>query len=179
MKNIFNFKKFTESKDSTIGPSGLTLSQEEDVEIFLNKYYDFYDNSKQDMEETFKEGTESFVKFLNKLDDEFDWFDYSMVPNIVDFLKEMIEDNPWDFETIEEGDLVDFGEGYGELYVLSYLENGILVTKEKSERWLGEDGDGFIIPDSVAERGKVIEKGDLQDFDDFDDEDEDDDWWRK
>jgi hypothetical protein len=67
MKNIFNFKKFTESKDSTIGPSGLTLSQEEDVEIFLNKYYDFYDNTKQDMEETFKEGSESFVKFLNTL----------------------------------------------------------------------------------------------------------------
>jgi hypothetical protein len=130
------------------------------------------------MEETFKEGSESFVKFLNKLDDEFDWFDYSMVPNIVDFLKEIIEENPWDLDTIEPGDLVDFGEGYGELYVLSYLGDGVLVTKEESERWLGEEGDGFILPNSVAEKGIVIEKGDLQDFEDDEDEG-DDDWWRK
>lgn len=179
MKNLLNYQRFLES---TIAPSGLTIEQEDDLEVLLTKYYDFFDQPKQTMEETFKEGTDSFVKFLNLLDEEFDWFDYSMVPNIVEFINELIEDNPHDYDTIEEGDLVDFGEGYGELYVLSYLENGLLVTKEESERWLGEEGDGFIIPDSVAEGGKVIEKGHIiNDFgsDEDDEEDLDDDWWKQ
>jgi len=34
MKNIFNFKKFTESKDSTIGPSGLIVIEKGDLQDF-------------------------------------------------------------------------------------------------------------------------------------------------
>jgi len=68
--------------------------------------------------------------------------------------------------------LVDFGEGFGKLYVVAILGDGYLVNEDEEQRFMGENGDGFIIPWSKVKDYNIIEKGESGDWN-FDDEDED------
>lgn len=69
-----------------------------------------------------------------------------------------MDDSEWhsDEEEIEPGDYVSF-EKHGLLYVVTILGDGYLVSKDESQRYKGDDGDGFIIP--FSEEATVIEKG--------------------
>lgn len=58
-------------------------------------------------------------------------------------------------EEINPGDYVNFKE-HGLLYVVSFLGDGILVSDDESQRYEGDNGDGFIIP--LDSEGTVIEK---------------------
>lgn len=159
----------------------LTEEQSEDLdEIF----FEFVKNKKMNYEEAqkyFTPGTQNFANFLKVLEDETDWFDYTQMDSI--FLElsdllieyERIEIEEVEFEEaesleIEEGDYVDFGEGFGKLYVIAILDNGYLVNKDEDQRWLGEEGDGFIITWTKIKDYNIIEKG-LSGDDYFDDED--------
>lgn len=74
---------------------------------------------------------------------------------------------------IEEGDLVDFGEGFGKLYVVAILGDGYLVNQDEEQRFMGENGDGFIITWSKIKDYNIIEKGESHEDDEDFDEDED------
>lgn len=195
MKNILNWKSYNESLEIT--DSGLTIQQSNELEDYMFTYngFDKTDLSDEEVEQLkakFHPKSQSFADFLVDIDDEFDWFDYSMTPNIIDFIHDLISDyyetpnvqhtRYQQEEEFQIGDYVDFGS-WGKVYVLSFLEDGILVTKNKEDRYLGEEGDGFIIPDNKIDKHEVIEKGNplwkQNDYEDDDDEDEDDDWWRK
>ena len=158
----------------------LTEKQTEDLnEIF----FEFVKDKKMDFEEAqeyFTPGTQNFANFLQHLEDETTWFDYTQMDGV--FLElsnllieyETIETEEGEFDEadameIEEGDFVDFVEGYGKVYVVAILDDGYLVSEDEEQRWMGEEGDGFIIPWSKVKDYNIIEKGeDHDDFGDFD-----------
>jgi hypothetical protein len=158
----------------------LTEKQTEDLnEIF----FEFVKDKKMDFEEAqeyFTPGTQNFANFLQHLEDETTWFDYTQMDGV--FLElsnllieyETIETEEDEFDEadameIEEGDFVDFVEGYGKVYVVAILDDGYLVSEDEEQRWMGEEGDGFIIPWSKVKDYNIIEKGeDHDDFGDFD-----------
>ena len=158
----------------------LTEKQTEDLnEIF----FEFVKDKKMDFEEAqeyFTPGTQNFANFLQHLEDETTWFDYTQMDGV--FLElsnllieyETIETEEDEFDEadameIEEGDFVDFVEGYGKVYVVAILDDGYLVSEDEEQRWMGEEGDGFIIPWSKVKDYNIIEKGeDDDDFGDFD-----------
>jgi hypothetical protein len=162
----------------------LTEEQTEDLnEIF----FEFVKDKKMDSEEAqeyFTPGTQNFANFLQLLEDETTWFDYTQMDGVLLELSnllidyETIETEEIEFEEaeameIEEGDFVDFGEGYGKVYVVAILGDGYLVNEDEEQRFMGEQGDGFIIPWSKIKDYNIIEKGshgdDLEDFDEDDD----------
>ena len=161
----------------------LTEDQSEDLnEIF----FEFVKSKKldpDDAKEYFTPGTQNFANFLQLLEDETTWFDYTQMDGVLLELSnllieyERIETEEIEFEEaeameIEEGDLVDFGEGFGKLYVVAILGDGYLVNQDEEQRFMGENGDGFIIPWSKVKDYNIIEKGESGDWN-FDDEDED------
>jgi hypothetical protein len=159
----------------------LTEEQTEDLnEIF----FEFVKDKKVDSEEAqeyFTPGTQNFANFLQHLEDETNWFDYTQIDGVLLELSnllieyEEIENEEGEFDEaesmeIEEGDYVDFGEGYGKVYVVAILGDGYLVNEDEEQRWMGEEGDGFIIPWSKIKDYNIIEKGHGSDY--FDDEDD-------
>jgi len=164
----------------------LTEDQSEDLnEIF----FEFVKSKKldpDDAKEYFTPGTQNFANFLQLLEDETTWFDYTQMDGVLLELSnllieyERIEAEEIEFEEaeakeIEEGDLVDFGEGFGKLYVVAILGDGYLVNQDEEQRFMGENGDGFIIPWSKVKDYNIIEKGESH-GDDYEDFDEDDDF---
>lgn len=162
----------------------LTEDQSEDLnEIF----FEFVKAKKLDPEEAnqyFTPGTQNFANFLQHLEDETSWFDYTQIDGVLLELSnllieyETIENDKVEFDEaeaneIEEGDFVDFGEGFGKLYVVAILGDGYLVNQDEEQRFMGENGDGFIIPWSKVKDYNIIEKGESDEgFEDFDDEDD-------
>jgi len=59
-------------------------------------------------------------------------------------------------EDIEPGDYVSFKE-HGPLYVVTVLGDGYLVTDDESQRYEGDNGDGYRIP--LNSKGTILEKG--------------------
>lgn len=117
MKYLRNFNLFNSSKDFKV--EAKTLSDEEvmkllkseeefynlktnviqDITDLLFDYYNISDKTKEELENQFKEGSDDLLKFLNDLE-EFDWFDYKMTPQILNWLKDFIQD--WEpYETEE------------------------------------------------------------------------------
>lgn len=163
----------------------LTEEQTEDLnEIF----FEFVKNKQMDSEEAnkyFTPGTQNFANFLQLLEDETTWFDYTQMDGVLLELSnllieyERIETEEIEFDEaeameIEEGDFVDFGEGFGKVYVVAILGDGYLVSENEEQRWAGDSGDGFIIPWSKVKDYSIIEKG--ESHDDWEDFDEDDDY---
>lgn len=168
----------------------LTEEQSDDLaEIF----FDFIKRNKmgyKDAEDYFKPGTQEFADFLVYLEDETTWFDYRQIDDVMIEISNLIlelsyqedEDIEIDDEEgdpdldiigdIEAGDYVDFGK-YGKLYVVTILGDGYLVSENETQRYLGDNGDGFIIPLSAGDKATIIEKGDEEDYDDDDDDDGD------
>jgi len=72
-------------------------------------------------------------------------------------------------DDIEPGDAVDFKK-YGPLYVISIMGDGYLVSDDSEQRYMGDDGDGYIIPLSSGKRALILDKGesDEEDDDDYD-----------
>ena len=120
----------------------LTEDQSEDLnEIF----FEFVKSKKldpDDAKEYFTPGTQNFANFLQLLEDETTWFDYTQMYGVLLELSnllieyERIEAEEIEFEEaeskeIEEGDLVDFGEGFGKLYVVAILGDGYLVNEDE------------------------------------------------
>lgn len=70
-----------------------------------------------------------------------------------------MDDSEWhsdDEEEFESGDYVNFKD-HGLLYVVTFLGDGILVSEDESQRYEGDNGNGFIIPSDSE--GTVVEKG--------------------
>lgn len=159
---------------------------EDQIEDLNEIFFEFVKNKKLSWEEAnkfFVPGTQNFANFLQLLEDETTWFDYTQMDGVLLELSnllieyERIETEEIEFEEaeameIEEGDLVDFGEGFGKLYVVAILGDGYLVNQDEEQRFMGENGDGFIIPWSKVKDYNIIEKGESGDWN-FDDEDED------
>jgi hypothetical protein len=181
MRNLFNWKMFLESFNHM-----LTIEQENELESYLFNYFGF-DRKDLDVDDIsdirkkFDPKSNEFADFLQSLDSNFDWFDYRMVPDIINIINDMIKDY-WEIDysdgeedVFEIGDLVDFGK-WGKVYVLALLDDGIKVTTERSSRFEGESADGFIIPDNDIDKFDIIERG-IKPGDDEED-DEEDDWWK-
>ena len=184
MNKLLNWRSFNESTEND-----LTIAQQNELEEYLYSHCGF---DKEDMDESdiarlkakYDPSSKEFSKFLEDIDSNFDWFSYRMVPKLIEVINEIIEDyyvspnwNKQEEEYIYDiGDLVDFGK-WGRVYVLAFLGDGILVTKNKEDRFLGEEGNGFIIPDNDIDECKLIERSDSIDKTDKTDEDEDD-WWK-
>lgn len=164
----------------------LTEDQSEDLnEIF----FEFVKNKNLDPDEAkeyFTPGTQNFANFLQHLEDETNWFDYTQMDGVLLELSnllieyERIETEEIEFDEsesmeIEEGDLVDFGTGFGKLYVIAILGDGYLVNEDEEQRFMGDQSDGFIIPWSKVKDYNIIEKGESH-GDDYEDFDEDDDF---
>ena len=62
-------------------------------------------------------------------------------------------------EDIGPGDIVHFKK-YGTLYVVTLTVDGYVVSDDENQRYLGDEGNGFIIPFSAALNSKIVEKGD-------------------
>jgi hypothetical protein len=62
-------------------------------------------------------------------------------------------------EDIGPGDLVHFKK-YGTLYVVTLTSDGYVVSEDEGQRYMGDNGDGFIIPLSAALDSQILEKGD-------------------
>lgn len=150
-------------------------------------FFEFVKNknlSWEDANDFFVQGTQNFANFLLLLEDETTWFDYTQMDAVLSELSELlieyerIETEEVEFEEaeameIEEGDLVDFGTGFGKLYVIAILGDGYLVNEDEEQRFMGEQGDGFIIPWSKVKDYNIIEKGGHgDDYEDFDEDDD-------
>jgi len=61
-------------------------------------------------------------------------------------------------EDIGPGDLVHFKK-YGTLYVVTITVDGYVVSDDEEQRYMGDNGDGFIIPLSAALDAQILEKG--------------------
>jgi len=154
---------------------GLTSKQSDNLSELFFDFLLQRDIDADEAREYFKPGSQNFANFLLHLEDETNWFDYtqteSIISEISDILDEIDEvesdefdDDEFELEEIEEGDYVDF-VGYGKLYVVAILGDGYLVNEDEEQRWMGENGDGFIIPWSKIEDFSILEKG--SGFDEF------------
>lgn len=163
----------------------LTEDQIEDLNEIFFEFVLRKNMSWEEAQEYFTPGTQSFANFLQLLEDETTWFDYTQMDGVLLELSnllieyERIETEEIEFDEtedmeIEEGDFVDFGEGFGKVYVVTILGDGYLVSEDEEQRWMGDSGDGFIIPWSKIKDYSIIEKGESPD--DFEDFDEDDDY---
>jgi len=156
---------------------------EKQIEELNEIFFEFVKDKKLSWEEAndfFVAGTQNFANFLQHLEDETTWFDYTQMDGILSELSELlvdyerIETEEDEFDEaesmeIEEGDYVDFGSEYGKVYVVTILDDGYLVSEDEEQRWMGDDGDGTIIPWFKVKDYNIIEKGgDHDDFEDFD-----------
>jgi hypothetical protein len=73
---------------------GLPSNQEEDLFEIFHEWIDlkYPDASQEELIEIFKPGTDSFVKFLQELESETTWFDYSQVEQIFQEISLYIDD---------------------------------------------------------------------------------------
>ena len=73
---------------------GLPSNQEEDLFEIFHEWIDlkYPDASQGELIEIFKPGTDSFVKFLQELESETTWFDYSQVDQIFQEISLYIDD---------------------------------------------------------------------------------------
>lgn len=62
-------------------------------------------------------------------------------------------------EDIGPGDLVHFKK-YGTLYVVTLTSDGYVVSEDEEQRYMGDEGEGHIIPLSAALDAQILEKGD-------------------
>ena len=181
MKNIMNWKIFTESNKSS-----MSVDQLNDLEDYLYEFFGF-DRENLDSDEIekikkrFDPTSKDFVDFLDSLDSNFDWFDYRMVPEIKDYINGIIHDY-WEVdnnkETYDEffdlGDLVDFGK-WGKVYVIGFDDWGIKVTDNQQDRYKEFSESEFIIPDDDMDTIKIIEKGNKGESQ----SENEDDWWKQ
>ncbi len=73
-----------------------------------------------------------------------------------------IHETDWETDAKEDigsGDLVHFKK-YGTLYVVTLTADGYVVSEDEDQRYMGDDGNGFIIPFSAALNSQILEKGD-------------------
>jgi hypothetical protein len=68
---------------------------------------------------------------------------------------------------LEHGDTVDFKK-YGTVYIISVMGDGYLVSDDEEQRYMGDNGDGYIIPLSSAKHSMILEKGKQDDDDEYD-----------
>ena len=73
---------------------GLPSEQEEDLFEIFHEWIDlkYPEHSKEELIEMFKPGTDSFVSFLQELESETRWFDYSQVEKIYQEISLYIDD---------------------------------------------------------------------------------------
>ena len=73
---------------------GLPSEQEEDLFEIFHEWIDlkYPEHSKEELIEMFKPGTDSFVRFLQELESETRWFDYSQVEKIYQEISLYIDD---------------------------------------------------------------------------------------
>jgi len=73
---------------------GLPSNQEEDLFEIFHEWIDlkYPDVSQEELIEIFKPGTDSFVQFLQELESETTWFDYSQVEQIFQEISLYIDD---------------------------------------------------------------------------------------
>ena len=109
MKNIMNWKIFTESNKSS-----MSVDQLNDLEDYLYEFFGF-DRENLDSDEIekikkrFDPTSKDFVDFLDSLDSNFDWFDYRMVPEIKDYINGIIHDY-WEVDnngSLMEGKIIE------------------------------------------------------------------------
>ena len=162
--------------------SPLTDDQDDDLTEVFFEYVKSKRISSDMAEGYFQPGTDTFVKFLECLSDETEWFDYTQVDAVILALNDLIieydrienEDDEFvdddleeetdgeintldpEDDTIEHGDFVDF-KGHGHLYVVTILGDGYLVSDDPSQRYLGDNGDGFLIP--LDTEFNILQKG--------------------
>lgn len=80
-------------------------------------------------------------------------------------------------EEIEPGDIVHF-EKHGTVYIVTLCADGYVVSEDESQRYKGDEGDGFIVPFEDCHGCEVIDKGyDEEGYQRYEDpkDDEDDD----
>lgn len=73
---------------------GLSSEQEEDLFEIFHEWIDrkYPDLSQEELVEVFKPGTDTFVEFLQELEEETTWFDYSQVDRIYQEISLYIDD---------------------------------------------------------------------------------------
>lgn len=73
---------------------GLPSEQEEDLFEIFHEWVDskYPEHSKDELIVMFKPGTDSFVQFLQELENETTWFDYTQVENIYQEISLYIDD---------------------------------------------------------------------------------------
>jgi hypothetical protein len=87
--------------------SGLTWSQESDLDYFLLDEWSIYEKTKEELEELFEPGSQSFANLLEELSNYYDWFDYRLAPNIIRFLKNLVENHVPGLDDEEDDDDVE------------------------------------------------------------------------
>lgn len=123
MKHLKSFKLFLEVRKIsaeeaaeiiahskvTINPeSGLTYAQESDIENFLLEEWHIYEKTKEELEELFEPGSQSFADLLSDLDSNFDWFDYRLAPKIIKLLQKLTQEHVPGLDDDEDED--DLGD---------------------------------------------------------------------
>lgn len=181
MRNIMNWKLFTENKSMD-----MSVEQLNDLEDYLYEFFGFdKENLDSDeiesMKKKFDPSSKEFADFLDSLDSHFDWFNYRMVPEIKEFIEEIIHDY-WEVDYNEEsyddvfdvGDFVDFGK-WGKVYVIGFEDYGIRVTDLLEDRYKDSSENEFSIPDDDIDSIKILDKGSKGESSQSEDED---DWWK-
>lgn len=179
MKKIKNWKLFIEDNSFR-----MSIKQLNELEEYLYNYYGFDkenidDDEIEEVKRKFNPSSDEFIRFLNSLESHFDWFDYRMVPEIKEYISDIIKDY-WEVpktpeeEVFDIGDLVDFGK-WGKVYVIGFDEFGIKVTDIREDRFKGSSENEFIIPDDDIDKHEIVERG----FKNPRDQEDDDDWWKK
>jgi len=97
---------------------------------------------------------DTFDRFMKErgADDE---LSHSVMNHLVDMGFDFENDEDEDEEDFEPGDYIDFHK-HGPLYIVTKLGNGYLVSKDEEQRYMGDSGDGFIIP--YSSEGTIIER---------------------
>lgn len=67
-------------------------------------------------------------------------------------------------EDIGPGDMVHFKD-YGTVYIVTLTADGYIVSKDEDQRYMGDDGDGYLVPLSAALKSQILEKGNKNDDD--------------
>lgn len=98
---------------------GLPSDQEEDLREIFYEWIDmkFPDESKQELIELFQPETDNFVSFLQELEDQTEWFDYSQVDQIYQeislYIDDLyVDDVEWDDDQDEDDEDQDDDDQY-------------------------------------------------------------------